>query len=130
MLNSITIDGLKAFPFTITAITHRVPQLTRSGTRFSGVIAGNCVLRFTRDAELAFHWRAEGTGSQSLDTYSITRQLDLEPTYTGPILLGDEGSPMAWSDERKSLVDLLADLEWQPLVRDVLMAAYPNESNP
>jgi hypothetical protein len=127
MFQSMTIDGLKASPFTIAVINHRSPHVAHSGSRFLGVIAGNCVLRFAPGAELAFHWRAEGAGSESLASYTITRQPECVPVFGGALLLGVDGLPLAWDEQPNSLVDLLNGLEWQPLVRNALLAAYPSE---
>ena len=130
MLQSMTIDGLKTSPFTLASITHRSPQLTRSGSQFIGVIAGECVLRFAPDGELAFHWRAAGGGSTSLANYNITQQPDRYPVFIGPKLLCVEGEPLAWGEQHYSLVELLDGLEWQPLVREALLAVYPFECEP
>ncbi len=127
MLASISIDHLKASAFTLAAFQHRRPQLTRNGAGFAGSIGGKCGLLFASQVELLFEWRAVGTGVQSLGNYQITQRPDVEPIIAGAILLSGDGAPLSWGEQSGTLAALLDGLEWQPLVREALLRAYPDE---
>lgn len=124
---SISIDHLKDSAFTLAAFQHRRPQLARSGGGFAGSIGGKCGLRFASQVELSFEWCALGTGAELLGNYQITQRPDVEPVIAGAMLLSHDGAPLSWSEQSATLAELLSSLEWQPLVREALLMAYPDE---
>lgn len=127
MISATSVEALNNSSFTLNEFSHQAAKLVRRGSGFVASISGQCELLFGSRAGLSFKWRAIGNGTQTLETFEISQWLDAEPLLKGSILQGEEGELLSWDEQRASINVLLGSLEWQPLVREALMKAYPAE---